>query len=75
MRGRVPGTGFPGFPHVLGVCGEAPRLHGHEGSVSERCRLGTGTLQNPLREFFTEPGRQRSGSDRSRLLPVEESLS
>jgi len=72
MRGRVPGTGFP---HVLGVCGEAPRLHEHEGSVSDRCRLGTGTLQNPLREFFEEPGRQRRGSDCSRLLLVEESSS
>lgn len=37
MRGRVPGTGFP---HVLGVFGEAPRLH-------ERDRLCVRAPQSP----------------------------
>ena len=37
MRGRVPDTGFP---HVLGVCGEAPRLH-------ERDRHCIGAPQPP----------------------------
>lgn len=72
MRGRVPG---PGFPHVLGVCEEAPRLHEHEGAVSElRIRPGTGTLQDPLREFFPGPGRRKGGSDWSRQAVVEKSL-
>lgn len=68
MRGRVPGTGFP---HMLGVCGEAPRLHERDQHrVGAPQPPGDGALQDEFREFF--PGaRQAEGC---RHLLVEESL-
>lgn len=73
MRGRVPGTGFP---HVLGVCGEVPRLH-------ERDQHHVGAPQPPEngRSYRTRsgsssqrPSRQMGRSEYSRQVLIEESL-
>lgn len=73
MRGRVPGTGFP---HVLGVCGEAPRLHErdqhHVGAPQPpgnggSCKTRSGSSSQ-------RPSRQMGRSEYSRQVLVEESL-
>lgn len=55
MRGRVLGTGFP---HVLGVCREAPHLHERDRHrVGAPQPPGMGILQDEFRRFI--PGARR----------------
>lgn len=70
MRGRVPGTGFP---HVLGVCGEAPHLHEHDwhcvglhNAGDRPCRTSSGSSSR------TRQG--KGGRDCSRRSLMVESL-